>query len=238
MQIFLILFGIALILTFVVPIFEDVFNIATIIGIIGGVFPLLLGVLWNIMNRKWSYIILIIYGIGFMITLGAMLAIYFAGRTKAAKQEVIIVLGCKIKGDRPSLSLIKRIDAAYAFLKDNPKTAAILSGGQGADENLSEALCMRDRLAEKGIDKNRLIMEDQSTNTDENIRFSLSLIETIGLPKKVAIATSEYHQLRAKMICKRYGLTAYAQSSKTKPSILPTFLLRELLGIVKEIFIK
>ena len=151
MQIFLILFGIALILTFVVPIFEDVFNIATIIGIIGGVFPLLLGVLWNIMNRKWSYIILIIYGIGFMITLGAMLAIYFAGRTKAAKQEVIIVLGCKIKGDRPSLSLIKRIDTAYAFLKDNPKTAAILSGGQGADENLSEALCMRDRLAEKGL---------------------------------------------------------------------------------------
>lgn len=238
MQIFLILLGIALILTFVVPIFEDVFNIATIIGIIGGVVPLILGVLWNIMNRKWSYIILSIYGIGFMITLGAMLAIYFAGRTKAAKQEVIIVLGCKIKGDRPSLSLIKRIDAAYAFLKDNPKATAILSGGQGADENLSEALCMRDILAEKGIDKNRLIMENQSTNTDENIRFSLKLIEDFAFSKNVAIATSEYHQLRAKMICKRYGLTAYAQSSKTKPAILPTFLLRELLGIVKEIFIK
>lgn len=238
MQLFLIIFGIILILIFLLPIFEDVFNIATIIGIIGGAVPLILGFLWNIANRNLSYTILIIYSIGFAVTLAAMLGIYFAGRTKAATQDVIIVLGCRIKGDRPSLSLIKRVDTAYDFLKSNPKAAAILSGGQGADENLSEALCMYNMLAEKGIEQSRLIMEDKSTNTDENIRFSLKLIEDFGFSKKAAIATSEYHQLRAKMICRRYGITAYAQSSKTKLSILPTFLLREILGIVKERIIK
>lgn len=238
MQLFLIIFGIALILIFLVPIFEDVFNIATIIGIIGGIIPLMLGFLWNTVNRKLSYIILIVYGVGFVITLAAMLGVYFAGRTKASTQNVIIVLGCRIKGDRPSLSLIKRVDIATDFLNSNPKSVAILSGGQGADENLSEALCMHNMLAKKGIDKSRLIMEDKSTNTDENIRFSLKLIEDFGFSKNAAIATSEYHQLRAKMICKRYGITAYAQSSKTKLTILPTFLLREILGIVKELIIK
>lgn len=238
MQLFLIIFGIILILIFLLPIFEDVFNIATVIGIIGGVIPLALGFLWNIINRRMSYIIFIVYGIGFLATLASMLIIYFSGRTTAAGQDVIIVLGCRIKGDKPSLSLIKRVNAASDYLKNNQKAAAILSGGQGADENLSEALCMYNMLLEKGIDKNRLIMEDKSTNTDENIRFSLELIEDFGFSKNTAVATSEYHQLRTKLICRRYGITAYAQSSKTKLSILPTFLLREILGIVKEQFIK
>ena len=238
MQIFLIVFGIALILIFLVPIFEDVFNIATIIGIIGGVIPLIVGFVWNTANKKVLHLLLIIYAIAFLITLTAMLIIYLAGKTKSDKENVIIVLGCRIKGDKPSLSLIKRVDIAYKFLIKNPKTLAILSGGQGADENLSEALCMYNILLEKGIDKKRLIMEDKSTNTDENIRFSLKFIEDFSLSKSTAIATSEYHQLRAKLICKRYGITAYAQSSQTKLTILPTFLLREVLGIIKEIIIK
>lgn len=232
MQIFLIIFGLITLFIFIEPIFEDVFNIATIIGSIGGVFPLVLGLLWNKIGNVQKSILAIIYFFALFVILLFMLIILLKGKTKAAGQKTIIVLGCSVKGDKPSLSLIKRVDAAYDFLIKNKDSIAVLSGGQGPDENISEALCMYDMLIEKGIDKGRLLIEDKSTTTDENIRFSKKLI----LSNEVAVATSEYHQLRANIICRRYGLNAFAQSSKTKLTILPTFLLREILGIIKALF--
>lgn len=234
MQIFLIIFGIILILIFVQPIFEDVFNIATVIGCVIGAFPLFLGILWKTLNTKLSLILLTVYATLFVIMLILMLIILIKSKSNAHGQKVIIVLGCSVKGDKPSLSLLKRVDAAYNYLAYFPDTFAVLSGGQGKDENISEAECMYEVLVQKGIDKKRLILEDKSKTTDENIKFSKQLINT----DSVAIATSEYHQLRAHMICKRYGLKAYAQSSHTKLNILPTFLLREILAITKELIIK
>lgn len=231
MQIFLILLSVIILFVFIEPIFEDVFNIATIIGLAGGIVPLLLGLLWNRIAIAPRIVITVIYFIGFMLILSFMLFILFKGKTTAADERVILVLGCSVKGDKPSLSLIKRVDAAYDFLLKNENAVAVLSGGKGPDENISEAQCMFNMLTEKGIDKGRLILEDKSTSTDENIRFSKSLINV----DKAAIATSEYHQLRAHIICRRYGITASAQSSKTKLTILPTFLLREALGLVKEV---
>ncbi|MDE6767015.1 MAG: YdcF family protein, partial [Eubacterium sp.] len=163
-----------------------------------------------------------------------MYEIYRAGKNTADSEAVVIVLGCRVKGDKPSLSLEKRTDAAYRFLLNNPVAVAILSGGQGKDEKLSEALCMQKLLYDRGILKDRLIIEDKSTTTDENIRFSLEIIERLGMKKEVAIATSEYHQKRAAAICKRYGIKSSAVSSKTKMTLLPTFLLREMFGEIKE----
>ena len=234
MQIFLIIFGIIIILLFLQPIFEDVFNIATVIGCVIGAFPLILGILWKTLNTKLALILLTVYATAFVILLILMLIILIRSKSNANGQKVIIVLGCSVKGDRPSLSLLKRVDAAYNYLADFPDSFAVLSGGQGKDENISEAECMYKLLVQKGIDKKRLILEDKSKTTDENIKFSKQLINT----DSVAIATSEYHQLRAHMICNRYGLKAYAQSSHTKLNILPTFLLREILAITKELIIK
>jgi uncharacterized SAM-binding protein YcdF (DUF218 family) len=234
MQLFLIIFGIAVILIFLEPVFEDVFNLATIVGITVGSFPLFIGILWKSLNEKLKLILLIVYAVGFVIMLVLMSIILLCGKTKATTQNAVIVLGCSVKGDKPSLSLIKRVDTAYSFLLKNKGSVAILSGGKGPDENISEAVCMKNMLLEKGISSERLLIDDKSTTTDENIRFSLKLINDYDLSKNVAIASSEYHQLRAKMICSRYGLTAFAQSSKTKISILPTFLLREIFAIIKE----
>lgn len=234
MQIFLIVFGIIIILLFLQPIFEDVFNIATIIGCTSGAFPLILGILWKMLNTKLALTLLIAYAIAFAVLVLFMVIILLMGRSNATDQAVIIVLGCSVKGDKPSLSLLKRADTAYDFLAENTDSIAVLSGGQGEDEDISEAECMYRLLTQKGIDKKRLILEDKSKSTDENIKFSKRLINT----DTVAIATSEYHQLRANMICKRYGLKAYSQSSRTKLNILPTFLLREVLGIAKELLIK
>lgn len=237
MQLFLILLGAVVILIFAEPIFEDVFNFGTVAGIAGGVYPLALGFLWNKTGEAFRLVLLSIYAVGFVILLALMLVILYKGKSKANGQRAVIVLGCKVKGDRPSLSLIKRVDAAADFLKNNPKSIAILSGGQGDDEFISEAECMKQMLVKQGIAENRLFLEDKSTTTDENIRFSKEILDSLEI-SDCAIATSEYHQLRAGMICRRYGITAHPQSSKTKLTILPTFLLREIFAITKEQFRK
>lgn len=237
MTIALLITGIFIIAVFSLTVFEDVFNAGNIAGILGGIYITALGLMFNRINHTLWIILFAAAALGIVSVITLMSFIYIKGKTKACNEKVIIVLGCRVKWDKPSLSLIKRADAAYDFLMKNPKALAILSGGQGNDEALSEAECMKNLLLEKGIDKSRLILEGKSTTTDENIAFSLKLINSLGLDKDVAVATSEYHQLRASMICNRYGLKSSPQSAKTKLTVLHIFLLREIFGIIKELII-
>lgn len=235
MAVFFIVAGALVLALFIAPVFYKVFNFGTVAGIAFGLFSLLSGVYWKQISNRMQGISMIVVVFGLIFGLKLMFDIFSAGRTKATSQQVIIILGCQVKGDKPSLSLQKRADAAYRFLLKNPNSVAILSGGQGKGEKISEAKCLQGLLYDRGILNDRLIMEDKSTTTDENIRFSKEIMEKLGLDcENVAIATSEYHQKRASMICKRYGLTAYAQSAHTKLILLPTFLLREVFGIIKE----
>lgn len=234
MQIALIIIGAVVFLLFAIAVFDRVLNFGNIAGMLFGIAYIVIGSVINrtdSSNQKYIFIIALCV---LLLTILKMREIYAAGKTKISAQKVIIVLGCRVRGDEPSLSLIKRVDAAYKFLLFNPESVAILSGGQGKDENISEAQCMQQLLYARGISKNRLILEERSTSTDENIRFSLQIIETLDLDRNVAIATSEYHQKRAANICKKYGLNSTPVSSKTKRTLLPTFLLRELFAEIKE----
>lgn len=234
MQIALIIIGAAVFLLFAIAVFDRVLNFGNIAGMLFGIGYIVIGLLMNrtdSSNQKYIFIIALCV---LLLTILKMREIYAAGKTKISAQKVIIVLGCRVRGDEPSLSLIKRVDAAYKFLLFNSESVAILSGGQGKDENISEAQCMQQLLYARGISKDRLILEDRSTSTDENIRFSLQIIETLDLDRNVAIATSEYHQKRAANICKKYGLNSTPVSSKTKWTLLPTFLFRELFAEIKE----
>ena len=148
----------------------------------------------------------------------------------------VIVLGCRVKGDVPSLMLSRRINAAYEYLEKNPGTVCIVSGGQGRDELVSEAECIKNVLVEKGISPDRIIMEDKSTSTDENIRFSLEKMEENGISGGAVIVTNNYHQLRAKMICRKYGLETSAVSAETSLYLLPTYWVREWFGVVYQFF--
>lgn len=234
MNIIFAVIGAVFIILFLLPLFHRVFNMGTAAGVGIGSAYILLGVMWHRLDFTLSK-----YCAFFGVTL-LFLYIFLcakvmsASRGETSGKRVLIVLGCRIRGDVPSLALEKRIESAFFFLMENPEAVAILSGGQGADENLSEGLCIYQHLVKRGISKNRLFIEDKSVNTDENIRFSLNIIEKNGFDKSVAICTSEYHQLRARMICERYGLNAVPCSSKTLPVLIPTFVTRELLGIVKE----
>lgn len=145
--------------------------------------------------------------------------------------DYIIVLGCGINGTTPSLSMQDRLNAAYAYLVENPKTICVVSGGQGNNEEITEAACMANELTKMGIDPSRIWLEEQATSTYENIKFSLELIEakTGFYPHSCGIVSSEYHLFRAGMIAKSQGIVASPIPAETSRLDLKiNYFLREI----------
>lgn len=147
----------------------------------------------------------------------------------------VIVLGCKVKGESPSRMLKFRLDKAYEYLTDNNDAVCIVSGGQGEDEIMSEAQCMYNYLISKGISKDRIIKEDKSRNTQQNIEFSKEIIKEQSLSKNISIVTDGFHQYRASYIAKNCGFeNIYALCAHTKALYLPSYWIREWAAILNE----
>ena len=154
--------------------------------------------------------------------------------------EHVVVLGAGVHGTVPSLSLRNRLDAAGEFLKKNPDVICVVSGGQGEGEDISEAQCMFDDLVAQGIDPERIWMEDKSTSTEENLRFSLDLIEakTGTRPTRIGVLSSEYHLLRAGMKGEKVGVQVYGIPARTsRLSMRINYFLREVAGVWHEILL-
>lgn len=154
------------------------------------------------------------------------------------EDATVVVLGCQVKGTRPSLMLRERIDAAEEYLKAHPDAKCIVSGGKGEDEEISEALCMYNAMVEDGIDPERIYMEDKSVSTMENIKFSMEIIKREGLSDNLAIVTNEFHEYRAAYVADKCGAKAYAIPARTSGGMFATFYVRELYGIIFEWFLR
>lgn len=167
------------------------------------------------------------------------LIIYFALK-KPNKSDILIVLGCQVKGNQPSKSLKRRLDSAYSFLEKNENIYCIVSGGKGSDELISEAECMYQYLLKKGISPNRIIKEDKSKNTSENLINSFSIIKAqFPTSNDAIIATDFYHHLRANIIAKKHSFKISGAVSSIPPVKTFTFnTLRELIAIPNEIIFK
>lgn len=227
-------------LVFLAPIFTGILNIGNAAGMCVCAALTLLSVFWGrlmpLLERYRALrVALIAAAIAalLLMVLGAVISVKMVSAANRPPQgkTTVIVLGCKVKGETPSVMLNKRIMAACDYLKSDPEAVCIVSGGQGSDELISEAECMKRVLTENGIPENRIIMEDKSESTDENIRFSLEKIRENGLPENVTVVTSEFHQLRAKMLAEKYGLESSSISAKTVWYLLPTYWLREWFGV-------
>lgn len=145
--------------------------------------------------------------------------------------DYIIVLGAKVNGTSPSGALRNRIDVAGEYLKNNPDTLAIASGGQGPDEGISEAECIRRGLIQRGIDESRIIMEDKSTSTLENLTFSLSLIEKDF--SSIGLVTNNFHVYRSMKIAETFENHIFsAVPVATSPISFPHYMLREFCAVV------
>lgn len=146
--------------------------------------------------------------------------------------DYIVVLGAKVNGREPSGSLRNRIAVAVEYLEANPDTIAILSGGQGPDEEISEAQCMYENMLAAGVDPARLILEDRSTDTSENLRFSRPHIPEGA---SIGLVTNNFHIFRALALARAQGWedTSGIPVATTMFS-LPHYLMREFCGIAYE----
>lgn len=156
----------------------------------------------------------------------------YEGRQKPEPYaDYLIVLGAKVKKTVPCRTLYRRIQRACDYLKANPGTRAITSGGQGPGEDMTEAACMAGYLVKMGIDPRRIILEEDSTNTGENLEFSLSLI-----PKNasVVIVTSGFHIYRAVATGKKKGFQKISGAgSRSDALMFINYYMREFFAVVK-----
>lgn len=140
-----------------------------------------------------------------------------------------VILGCKVG----SAALQSRIDTAAEYLHSHPDAVAIASGGQGSGEWISEAEAIRSGLEQHGISSSRIYLEDQSTNTKENLANSRKMIEEEALEPTCILITERYHMFRALQLARQQGITAYAVPAKTPWYILSASYGRELLALTK-----
>ena len=209
-------------------------NTFFLVWIIMGIISFLIGI-----NYKYNFINTIPLFVKFLlfIFLIIFLIIEFLIISKFDDKGIkdldyIIVLGALVYDDRPSIVLQYRLDMAYQYLKENKKTICIVSGGQGKNEKYSEAKIMSDYLIKKGIKKERIILEDDSTTTKENIEFSSKYCNKKN--DKIGIVTNNFHLFRAMYIAKKLNFkNLYGIASKSRIKNLPNNLLREFFAVLK-----
>ena len=235
-------------------------NIKNLLGLflgiticIGTLFPMLMGeylqrATWidvHNLNKPYYCIEMFIETIIFEIVvyLECILISTIILTIKAAKhipkydKDYILILGCKIKNDGSLTPLLKgRVDKAIEFFKlqkekTNKDIIFIPSGGKGNDEVISEAEAMKNYLIEKGINKNKIILEDKSKNTYENIKNSNKIINKKA---NIAFSTTNYHVFRAGVIAFSLGLNIEGIGSNTKKYYFINAFIREFIATIYE----
>ena len=146
-----------------------------------------------------------------------------------------IVLGAGLRGDRPSLTLRRRLIAASAYLKRYPDARGVLSGGRGLNEALTEAEVMRRYLVDDGIAPSRIFLEVRATSTYENLRYSKEVTAKAGAREgdRICVVSNDFHLLRVRMLARRLGMDIQAMGAPTPWYLLPNVCLREYFAIVK-----
>lgn len=159
-----------------------------------------------------------------------------ARKVPSCDKDYILILGCQIKKDGTLTKLLQgRADRALEFAKmQNDKTSKPLtfvpSGGKGSDEVMAEAQAIHNYLLEKGIPEDRILVEDKSTSTEENMRNSIALIEQQNSDPKVAFATTNYHVFRSGVLAYKAGLNAEGIGSKTRSYFWVNAFVREFIA--------
>lgn len=191
--------------------------------------------------RTALQILVIVAAGGVTVLMAAMNLIGTSGQSdweRAKTSEYAVVLGAAVQENgEPSRILRKRMTAALEFMEQNPTAQVILSGSQGGDEPKTEALCMYEGLLEMGADPDRLILEDQSHTTRENLINSRRIMEANGgTDRPVTLITSEFHQRRAKYIADSLEMDTCPVSAKTDWFFRVNYTLREVFSFVKAVF--
>ncbi len=190
---------------------------------------------------------LIVLGLAFIVGMTSFLMYQGSVNEVTYEEDALIVLGAAVQGDRVSSILAARLNEAADYAAENPDALIIVSGGQGPQENLTEAAAMETYLIAKGIPQERIIKEEQATSTFENFKYSKEILDSkFGAAAAdsaydsesapgytCAYVTNEFHCYRAGKIAGQAGLDARGVSVKTEWWKLPVNYMRESLAVVK-----
>ncbi len=186
----------------------------------------------NQTGRVCLIILAVLAAAGTVLMTAAAVAVLGAVSKTIPDNTPAIVLGCSVKGTAPSRVLQERIDAACVYLQQHPDAVCILSGGQGRDEDISEAACMYREMLAAGMDASRLYQESESVNTQENLENSKKILEKLGISETVTIISSEFHLYRGRYWAEKLGYQTYGCGAHTDWKYLPSFFLREIIAVV------
>lgn len=227
-------------LWFLLPLLHGGFRLGAVFGFcvcLFGFFLLLLyrkGVKRGGWRKILARVLSALYGVGVCWALYLSALMISAQYHAPPKGIPVIVLGAQVySAERMGVSLSNRVDKAYEYLKENPGSPCIVTGGQGDDEPCPEAVTEKNALTRMGIEPDRIYMEDRSRNTRENMAFAMEIAQREGLGTQAAVVTQGFHLYRALKLAESTGFTAYGLKADTDPLLLPEYYGRELLSLTK-----
>lgn len=190
-------------------------------------------------------VLLLLFWLLFLMLSLIGLRVYRAGREEPKQNaDYLVVLGAQVRGSVPSLVLQARIDRAAEYLLENPNTIAIASGGQGSGELISEAEAIRRGLIARGVEAERILLEDKSTSTLLNLRYSCEVMEAdlvrrgeghAAKDSALVIVTNDFHVFRGVRIAKKMGFSDVSGCGATQfYATTIQYYVRESIGLVLE----
>lgn len=193
-------------------------------------------------KRRWAlwlrriFLTLLAAGFVFFAVLEARV-VSWARTDHETPVTAVIVLGAGVNGTVPSLSLLTRLEAALQYVQDKPDIPIIVSGSQGQGEDISEARCMADWLIARGVEPERIWLEEQADNTRENIWYSMDLLSAQGMDPTadIAVVTSDYHLCRASMYMPGNMVPVAAHMPARYWPLTLNYYVREAFGVAAEL---
>lgn len=152
------------------------------------------------------------------------------------KVDYLVVLGAGLKGSDVTATLKYRLDKAIEILNKDKDIKAVVTGGKGYGEDVTEASAMANYLIKNGIKSDRIILEDKATSTYENFKFTKQALKQNAEHNfNILIITSDFHMARAKLIAKKFGFNPYGAPAPTFKYLLPNSIIREYFAVVKSL---
>ncbi len=183
--------------------------------------------------RKILNIFIILFLVSFIII--EFIIISYTYNYSGESPKYVVILGAGLKNNQLSLTLKRRVDKAIIYLKINQNSVAIVSGGRGFDEKITESSAMKSYMIKNGIDEKRIIEENKSKSTVENLKFSKEVLIKTGWDMKedILIVTNEFHMMRARLIADRQGINTVPLPASTPYSVIINNFIREYFAVVK-----
>lgn len=181
------------------------------------------------MKKMIKVIIVLLALIAAIALLAGWVILSFGKSAKPVRSDCIIVLGCRLYGSVPSPFLKGRLDEGYRLYEEGYSKYIIVSGGKGPGETITEAQAMKAYLEGKGVDSSRILIEDESSSTLENLKYSKAIMDTNSFNSAV-IVSNKYHLKRASLMAAKIGI-----QGSYSGVFLSQHMNNEIKGFIREI---